>query len=113
MGKQAVYKGKRNFIGGRDRQYMRRRQTVYKGGQTLYNGGQTAYDKRSHLTCMCFSTTFIVYYLVLLDYFSNDLCKVHDYGHAYDEHGQYEKYFDENVRYIYTQDYDVQICIIT
>ena len=62
---------------------------------------------------MCFSTTFFVYYLVLLDYFSNDVFKVNNSGPAYDEHGQNKKYFDENVRYIYIQDYDVQICFIT
>ena len=66
---------------------MRRGQTVYKGGQTLYKGGQTAYIEMSNLSYTCFSTTFFVYDLVLLDYFSNDVCKVHNSGHAYDEHG--------------------------
>ena len=66
---------------------MRRGQTVYKGGQTLYKGGHTAYIKRSHLAYTCFSTTFFFYYLVLLDYFSNDVCKVHNSGPAYDEDG--------------------------
>ena len=67
---------------------MRRGQTVYKENRhCLRGGGQTEYNKRSHLVYMCFSTAFFIYYLVLLDYFSNDVCKVHNSGPAYDEHG--------------------------
>ena len=69
---------------------MRRGQTVYKGGQTLYKGGGT-----DNLLCLLYG------FAGLLS------------GPAQDEHGQYKIYFDENVRYIYIQDHDVQIYFMT
>ena len=91
---------------GGDRQYMRRGQTVYKGVRTLQDGGHT------YNICVFPPTSFSIILFGLLDYFSNDPCKVPNHGHAYDAHGQYEKYFDENVGNIYIYDDDMQICSI-